>query len=436
MSYKILTRWLLADNGKILHNAQINIEAEKITFVGLQKNADPIPDAEIIDYSKKGLAVPPFINAHTHIPETLIRGICDDATLHDWLYNHVWKVEPAMNSSDAKIGTLLGIAEMIASGTIGFVDQYFYADSIAEAVLESGVKAFLAPSIFDTPESKTIEKSFQVNKTIYDKWHGKDNRIFIGFGPHAPYSISQEWLEKITEATKERNTFLHIHLNETKKENNDALKEWGCSPIELMAKIDALDHTFAAHCVHTSDKDKDLLAKHQTPVLSCPQSNLKIAAGITPLPEYLEKNIHVCLGTDGSASNNNLDMLEEVRLTSLIHKGLTYDPTIMKSHTTFNLATKNASKLFPSGIYTGMLKKDAPADIVIYDLDHWATTPQIKAFSNLLFAASSSQVACTIANGKILYQDGMFYTLDIEQVMKMAQKAADGMIDRSGYEVQ
>jgi 5-methylthioadenosine/S-adenosylhomocysteine deaminase len=426
---------LLNKDFKIIENSQINIEDQTITYVGPQKNAQHIPDAEVIDYSTKGLAVPPFINAHTHLPETLIRGICDDKTLHEWLYDHVWAVEPAMTSSDAKIGALLGIAEMIASGTIGFVDQYFYSNSIAEAVLETGVKAYLAPSIFDTPESKTIEGSFQTNKVVFDRWHGQDNRIFVGFGAHAPYSVPKEWLEEIIEATKERKTILHIHLNETKKELQDAKDTWGCSPIELMDQLGALDYTYAVHCIHTSETDQALLAQHKTPILSCPQSNMKIGAGIAPLPLYLSKNIHVCLGTDGSASNNNLDMLEEVRLVSLVHKALNYDPTLMDSKTVFSLATSNASRLFPIGVYSGVIEEGLPADLVVYNLDNWITTPNIRPFSNLLFAASSNQVALTMSNGKLLYKEGNFLTLDINQIKESAQKATDGMISRSGYKL-
>ncbi|MHA1983888.1 MAG: amidohydrolase [Candidatus Hodarchaeales archaeon] len=437
-SYVIDAGWLLTPSNKLISDARVIIENKKIIYSGKKTSSPSLPTgSEHISYPK-GLILPAFVNAHTHLPETLIRGICDDKNLEEWLFNHVWKVEPAMRAEDAKAGALLGIAEMISNGVVAFNDQYFYADSIAEAVKETGVKAYLSPSIFEhdgQAESKTIINSFQKNLDVFNRWHQYDDRIFIGFGPHAPYTVDQEWLAKITEAILQRNTKMHIHLQETTKENEDAQKKWGCSPIELMEKLESLPVVFAAHCVHTSSNDRRLLAEHQTPVLSCPQSNLKTASGITPIPEYLQQNIQVCLGTDGSASNNNLDVLEEVRLVSLMHKALNYDPTLMDMYDSFSLATKTGANIFSKEIYSGTLAENSPADLIVVNLDNIATTPIIKPFSNFIYSSGNSQVAVTMCNGKLLYKDGKFNNLDFNEVKNSAQKSTEGMITRSGYSV-
>lgn len=433
MDYKILARWALGEDNRLIQNPTILVEGEKIVFVGPTKNAPPCNDVETIEVPK-GLVVPPFLNAHTHLPETLIRGLCDDAALHEWLFDHVWQVEPAMTAIDAKIGALLGIAEMVQTGTVGFIDQYFYANEIAEAVSETGVKAFLSPSIFDgNPETKTIEAGFNRNKEIFDKWHGHGNRIFVGFGAHAPYTIPREWLTKIIDAAAERQTKVHIHLSETQKEVIDAKKEWGCSPIEYMDQLGGLPHSYAAHCVHTSAEDQELLVRHQTPVLSCPQCNLKIGSGIAPIPEYLSKGVRVCLGTDGSASNNNLDMLEEVRLTAILHNGVLRDPIAVPSTKALELGTKNAADLLPDKTYSGVLAAGKPADIAVVDLGTTNNTPVINPLSNWLFASHGNNVVLTISNGKILYRDGMFLTLDVEDLRLKAQKSIDAMMARADY---
>ena len=190
-NYIIKAKYALKNNFDIIKDAEIEITNKIITYLGKERSGRK----EEFTYLSfpYGLVMPAFVNGHTHLPETLIRGLCDDEDLHTWLFDHVWQVEPSMTAEQAKVGALLGIAEMIRSGTVAFIDQYFYAHQIAEAVAESGVKAFLAPSIFEgNAETKTIERAFQQNKKVFDTWHGHDNRIFIGFGPHAHYSVPEE----------------------------------------------------------------------------------------------------------------------------------------------------------------------------------------------------------------------------------------------------
>lgn len=419
--------------GKIIKNPQIVVEAGKITYHGPRNGSETPSGFEKRTYDK-GLILPPFINSHTHISETLIRGICDDADLHEWLYDHVWKVEPKMNSQDAKIGAQLAAAEMLASGTIGFVDQYFYADQIAEMVHETGMKALLSPSIFEgNPETLEIEKSYQQNLHVIDKWHKKDSRIFVGFGPHAPYSVTDDYYQKIYEQATKYDTKIHTHLNETEKEVRESMNLHGLTPIEKMNKLGVLDRIIAAHCIHLSENDKSLLQTNKVSILHCIQSNLKIGAGIAEIPNLIDRGINICLGTDGNASNNNLEMLEEVRLTALIHKGINQDPKIINTQTALKLATENPSHLFPEGVISGNLEVGSNADLLLVDLNKIHTTPIINPLSNWIYSGNNQNIALTICNGRILYDEGKFTTLDIEQIMSKAQESTNRMMVDANY---
>lgn len=435
-NYIIRVKYALKNNSDLIKDAEIEIVEGLISYIGKVRN-ETKESFIYLQYSH-GLAVPAFVNGHTHLPETLIRGICDDEDLHTWLYDHVWKIEPVMKAQQAKIGALLGIAEMVRSGTVAFVDQYFYSNEIAEAVIETGVKAFLAPSIFDgNPETKTIEKSFDQNKKVFDKWNGQDNRIFVGFGPHAPYSLSEEWFQKIIDETKARGTKIHTHLNETVKEVNEAKQTFKCTPIELMDKLGGLNHIVAAHCIHTTEQDRILLKQNETTVLSNPQSNMKIGAGIAPIPDYLQRGINIVIGTDGSASNNNLDMLEEARLLSLVHKGLQTNPKLLPVSSIVPLFTSNGSKIFPKGSYTGILSENNPADILVVDLNSSNTVPVINPISNWFFASNSSDIVLTMANGKILFekkgQEELYPTLNLDKIKIEAQQTTEDMMAKSDY---
>jgi 5-methylthioadenosine/S-adenosylhomocysteine deaminase len=433
-------RWLLDSNFNVVENQLIIEENGKIVYLGKKNGANNyIPVDSIRKKYPHGLLLPGMINAHTHICEVLLRGLCDDQSLDVWLWEKVWKVEPEMTPEDAYIGAKLGIAEMIANGVIGFNDQYFFSGEISRAVTDTGVKAYLAPTmglpegVFErNPETRSIEGGFQKAKDVHDIWHGKDNRLFIGFGPHAPYTVDKEWLLEINEAAKERNVKIHIHLSETKSEVETSKKEWGVSPIERMVELDILERTMAAHCIYIDDRDRELLAKNKTLVLSCPQSNLKIAAGVCNIPELLKRGVSVCLGTDGQASNNNLDVLEEVTLTALIHKGLHNDPTLIDASTALKTVTVNSSNIFPEGVYSGVIKTGSPADLIIADLSRVNTVPIINPLSNFVYASNGSNIVLTACNGKILYENGLFTTLSIEELKIKAQKITERMIQASG----
>ena len=435
-NYIIKAKYALKNNFDIIKDAEIEITNKIITYLGKERSGRK----EEFTYLSfpYGLVMPAFVNGHTHLPETLIRGLCDDEDLHTWLFDHVWQVEPSMTAEQAKVGALLGIAEMIRSGTVAFIDQYFYAHQIAEAVAESGVKAFLAPSIFEgNAETKTIERAFQQNKKVFDTWHGHDNRIFIGFGPHANYSVPEEAFKEIIAETKQRKTKIHTHVSETQKEVKEAKENYNLTPVAYLDKLGALEHVLAAHCIHLEEHDVALLHNNNVSILSNPQSNLKIGAGIAPIPYYLEKELNIILGTDGSASNNNLDIMEEARLLSLLHKGLHNDPKLLPVKQIIPLFTSNASKEFPNNSYAGILGEGKPADLVVYNMNSVNNTPIIHPLSNMFFSSNATDIVLTMADGKILYEKidekESFKTINIEEVKKKAQQAIEEMMSKADY---
>ncbi|MHA1969961.1 MAG: amidohydrolase [Candidatus Hodarchaeales archaeon] len=381
MDLVIDCKWLFYPaKNKLIENGRLIIEGNLIVFSGSKD--DPKAQSSGHDHYKfkKGLALPGLVNAHTHLPETLLRGVCDDKPLQSWL-NDIWAIERHMSAEDAYWGSLLGMAEMISCGTIGFNDQYFYSSEIAKAADKTGIKANLAPSIFydGNPEASSMEEAFVNAKNTITKWQGKKDRIWVGLGPHAPYTVGFDWFSKLAEESRKLDIPFHTHLNETEFEVQNSLKERGLRPIEWLEKIGILDRIgSAAHCIYLSDAEIDLLRKYNITVLHCPKSNLKIGAGIANIPKLLKSNVNVCLGTDGQASNNKLDMFEEIAMEVLLHKGINKNPLLIPSHQAIKMATVNASKLFPRDVYSGTLEENTRADIAIIDMDVITTTPVIQ----------------------------------------------------------
>ncbi len=434
MDIAIDCKWLYYPaRNKFIENGRIVIEDNMIIYSGYRTNRkSQISGHERYEF-KKGIALPGLVNAHTHLPESLLRGVCDDKPLQSWL-DVIWTVEPHMTPEDAYWGSLLGIAEMLSSGTVGFNDQYFYSNQIAKAADQTGIKASLAPSIFfeGNPEANSMEEAFKHAKNTISKWQGKNDRIWIGIGPHAPYTVDQEWFTVIAEEARNQDILLHTHLNETQYEVENSLKERGMRPIEWMEKEGLLDQIgSAAHCIHLSDSEMALLKKHNISVLHCPKSNLKIGAGIANVPKLLDSGVNVCLGTDGQASNNKLDMIEEIAMEVLLHKGIQQNPTILPSHEVIRMATTNASQLFPKRVYSGTLEENTRADVVVFDLDSVFTIPIINPISNLTYAIGRENVVMTIVDGQVLYQDNKLLTLDLEEIKKKSQQVTDLLMEKT-----
>ncbi len=372
------------------------------------------------------LAVPGFVNAHTHISMTLLRSYADDMNLMDWLQNKIWPIEAKMKKADIYWGAMLAALEMIESGTTCFADMYGDMEKVAEAAIESGLRAVLARGIIGVAPNG--EAALEENKTLFQDYHGAcDGRITVMFGPHAPYTCPPDFLRRVAEIAKERKAEVHIHLSETKGEVENCLKDYGKSPIALMEETGILDcGVLAAHCVHLSDEDIDLMRRYKVRVAHNPGSNMKLASGIAPVLKLQKAGVCVGLGTDGASSNNNLDMLEEARLAALLHKVDTLDPLAVPACEALAMATENGAKAV--GIKDlGQIEPGQRADIVLYNMEGAAWTPKFDLISLLIYAANSSSVDTVMVDGKFLMENREILTIDKERVLFEAGKRAQDL---------
>ena len=400
----------------------ICIKGDTITFIGKEQPADFTPDT-IID-GKEKLAAPGFVNTHTHAAMVLLRSYADDMNLMDWLQNKIWPIEAKLGANDMYWGSMLAITEMIRSGTTTFADMYFFMEETAKAVDESGIRAVLSRGL--AGDDTTDDVKINENAQLFKDWHNKaDGRITVMFGPHAPYTCSAGFIKRIANKAKEVGAGIHVHLSETKGEVENCVKEHGKTPIAYMNDLGLFElPTIAAHCTFATDDEIAIMKEKKVSVAHNPQSNLKLASGVAPIPAMLKAGIVVGLGTDGASSNNNLDIYEEMRLVSMLHKGVTNDPLVVNARESFEMATINgavALKLHD----VGSLKVGYKADIVLYDISkpHWQ--PKFNLCNNFVYAGGAGDVHTVIVNGKILLQAGELLTIDEERVKSEIAKCVD-----------
>ncbi|MBW6471444.1 MAG: amidohydrolase family protein [Methanosarcinaceae archaeon] len=388
------------------------------------ETADTVIDA------KGGVVMPGLVNTHTHAGMTLFRGYADDLTLCDWLENHIWPAEGQLTDNDLYIGTKLACLEMIRSGTTAFVDMYIHVDKVAHAVEESGMRAALSYGMIDLGDETRAESELSEGKRFVKEWNGRaDGRIIAMYGPHAPNTCSREFLIKVKEQAKQDNVKIHIHVLETEAELNQMKEQFGMCSVNMLDEIGFLDNNVvAAHCVWLSDGDIDILNERGVNVSHNPVSNMKLASGIAPVPKMLARGVNVSLGTDGCASNNNLNMFEEMKTAALLHKVNTSDPTVLPARQVLEMATVNGARAM--GINSGMLKVGCMADMIIVDMGKPHLTPLYDVPSHLVYSASGGDVRTTIVNGKVLMDDYKVLSMDEKQVIESANGASVNLISR------
>lgn len=407
----------MADN--TIKQADILIEGTKIVQVSVPS---PNLKADTIINCEKMLAVPGFVNTHTHAGMTLFRSYADDMLLMDWLQNKIWPAEAKLTAEDIYWGTLLAIAEMLKSGTTTFADMYFFMDDVAKAVAKSGIRAVLSRGMAGVaPNGK---QALAESETFFKTYHkAADGRITVMLGPHAPYTCPPDYLKKVVNVAERLGSEIHIHLAETQGEVEDCIKAYGKTPIALMDEIGVLDcGVLAAHCVHVTPQDIEIMKAKKVRVAHNPGSNMKLASGIAPVPEMLSAGLCIGLGTDGTASNNNLDMLEEIRLAALLHKVNQMDPLAVPARVAVNMGTEFGAEAVGLGETVGKIKPGYKADITLFNMHAPNWYPRHDRFSLLTYAASSADVDTVIVDGKILLQNRNLTTIDEEQVMYEVEK--------------
>lgn len=379
-------------------------------------------EANVIDAEGK-IAVPGMVNTHTHAAMTLLRSYADDMVLMDWLQNKIWPAEDGLTDDDIYWGTMLSIAEMLKSGTTCFADMYFAMDRVADAVAQTGIRAVLSRGL--TGFSDENYAKLEENAALYKERHNSaDGRIHIMLGPHAPYTCSVEYLKKVIAKAKQLGCEIHMHLSETKGEVEDCIKEHGISPIKLMDSLGMFEcGTLAAHCVHVDEDDLAIMAAKNVRVAHNPQSNLKLASGIAPVPAMLKHGITVGLGTDGTSSNNNLDMLEECRLAAMLHKNMSGDPEILPAQQALAMATSEGAKALGFK-NTGKIEVGQKADIVLYNMDKPYWHPRHDRTSLFVYAANAADADTVFINGKLLMQNGEMLYMDLEKIYAEADMRA------------
>ncbi|SMC55652.1 amidohydrolase [Sporomusa malonica] len=386
--------------------------------------------ARIIDCQNK-LIVPGFVNTHTHAAMSLFRSYADDMMLMDWLKTKIWPAEENLTSEDVYWGTLLAIAEMLKSGTTCFTDMYFFMPDVAKAVAESGIRAVLSRGMAGV--APTANQALAESENFYNEWHNAaGGRITVMLGPHAPYTCPPDYLKKVTALAEKLGSQIHIHLSETAGEVADCQKQYGKSPIALMEELGLLDHgVLAAHCVHVSPEDITIMKQKKVRVAHNPGSNMKLASGVAPVPDMLKAGICVGLGTDGAASNNNLDMLEELRLAAMLHKVHRLDPLAIPAKTAVDMATSQGAEALGLGKITGKLETSYKADITVFDMKepHWH--PRHDRLSLLTYAASARDVHTVIVDGKILLDNQQLTTIDQERLTAEADRRGMRLVNNS-----
>ena len=385
-----------------------------------ESNIDKVIDAE------GKILLPGLVNTHTHLSMTLFRGLADDLSLDSWLNDHIWPMEANLNGDYCYIGALLGAVELIKSGTTTFSDMYFYMEDVARAVEDAGIRAVLSYGMIDFGIEEKREAEIKENMALFNACNGMaDGRIKVFFGPHSPYTASEELLVKVRELADEYGIGIHIHVGETQKEINDSLDERGLRPFEYLEKIGFLGpDVVAAHCVWLSDNEIEIIKKHGVKVSHNPCSNMKLASGIAPVFKLIENGICVSIGTDGASSNNNLDLIEELKTASLLQKVSTLDPKVLDSEESIRMATIKGAEALGLDDEIGTIEVGKKADIILIDTAAANMTPDSSSLSsNVVYSANGSNVDTTICNGKILMENKKLTTLDEEEIYAKARQA-------------
>ncbi|RPJ81033.1 MAG: amidohydrolase [Deltaproteobacteria bacterium] len=412
--------------GDILDNGGIVIKQGRIAAVGTMEDLNSWTAKETID-ATGCVVMPGLVNAHTHLPMSLFRGLADDIPLMTWLNDYIFPAEAAhITPETVRIGALLSCAELLLSGTTTCCDGYFYEDSVAEAVFETGIRCIAGQGVIDYPAPGVPDplKNIAAAISYVEKWAGRTSLITPSIFCHSPYTCSKETLVRSRNEAAFRGVLFQIHLAETKSEYDQIKKTHGVSPVTYLDIINVLrPGTLLVHAVWVDEDDRKRIADRGAGVAHNPESNMKLASGVAPIPELIRLGVPVGLGTDGSASNNNLDLFEEMSSAAKLHKVNRMDPTIMDAKTVLNMATAEGADAIGLGKVVGSLEVGKMGDVIVLDMQKPHLVPMYHPISHIVYAAKGSDVRDVIVNGKVLVKDGRLLTIDLEKLFERVAEA-------------
>ncbi len=423
----ISASWIFTSNseGELLSDYSIVIEDNKIIdLVPQSKVFDEYVASDIYELTDH-ILIPGLINTHTHAAMSLFKGFSDDLPLQDWLSNHIWPAEKKfVSSSFVKDGSVLALAEMIKSGITTFNDMYFFPDATAEAAKELGVRGNIGLVVLDFPTNYAADPEDYLLKgfDFRDKWRNEE-LITTCIAPHAPYSVSDEAFTLINTFAEELNINIHTHLHETQWEINESIEKYGVTPVQRLNNLGIIGPSLmAAHCVHLNNQDIAILAKNKVNIIHNPSSNMKLGSGFSDTSKMLKQNLNISLGTDGSASNNRLDVMEEMRLAALLIKGSTQSPELLPAKEAIKMATINGAKALGLDSEIGSIEINKKADLVAINLNSIENQPVYNPLATLVYSSSRSDISYVWINGEIKLKDKNLVKIDEDRIIQLAKK--------------
>ncbi|WP_336327702.1 amidohydrolase [Halovenus sp. HT40] len=413
-----------------IDRADVLVDTDAGTIEGVVDPGEADADRELD--ASDGLVIPGLVNAHTHVAMTLFRGSADDKQLDDWLQEDIWPVEAELQAGDVRAGAALGIAEMIRSGTTAFADMYFFMPEVAEVVEEAGIRARLGHGAITVgKDDEAAHEDFEEALAFAREYDGyAEGRVQTMFTPHSLTTVDEAFYREYVPTAREAGIPIHFHANETENEVDPLVAEYDERPLEYADDLELLaDDSFLAHGVHVDDREIELLAERETAVIHNPASNMKLASGMAPVQELLDAGVPVGLGTDGAASNNDLDMFDEMRDAAMLGKLAADDARAVDASAAVEMATTGSAEAV--GVDSGRIETGANADLAVLDLDAAHLTPQHDLLSHLVYAVKGSDVRHTICDGSVLMADRELQTLDLDGAIEDATEHATALFERA-----
>ncbi|MPM17065.1 5-methylthioadenosine/S-adenosylhomocysteine deaminase [bioreactor metagenome] len=417
------TALLMDEENTVLKDAFVAVAGASILSVGAQRPAGSF-DQEL-DAGGQVL-MPGLVNAHTHVPMTLLRGYGGGCDLHTWLTKFIFPAEDRLDGRAVRAGALLGLAELISSGVTTIADMYMFCNEIARAAADAGINANIArgATLFVPEFDFHTHPACVEMRELAEQWHGHNGgQILIDACLHGEYTSRPAVWEAVAGYAKDKGLGMHVHISETRSEHEECISRHGLTPIQALDKYGVWDvRAIAAHCVWVTPEDMALMAAKGVSAIHNPVSNLKLGSGVAPVPALMKAGVNVALGTDGVSSNNSHDMFEDLKVAAILHNGVTCDPLALLPQDALRMATVNGAKAL--GRKTGQIRPGYDADLILLDFNRPSLTPCHSVADNLAYSARGGDVTMNMARGKVIYRNGDFLTIDLAAVMDEVHRYA------------